>query len=64
MDHTYSYRDANTGCNRCDHDLTDDVLRHYDDGGPAQCSHCGCQFDVDPAWEMANGYEATRGGEA
>lgn len=44
-------------CNRCDHDIEADVVRHYDDGGPDQCSRCGLTFPEIPAeWLEENGY--------
>ncbi len=44
-------------CPRCGRDTEADRIRHLEDGGPNQCSHCGRPLDDAPAgWMVANGY--------
>ena len=46
------------GCARCDTDLTADVLRWLDAGGPAACAHCGLHWAApSAAWLDAHGYD-------
>lgn len=35
---------TDTICARCDHDYEIDMIRHYEEGGPARCSHCGLEW--------------------
>lgn len=45
-------------CARCDHDLSEAVVRWLEDGGIQECPRCGCEFPVpDDAWLVSNGYE-------
>ncbi len=44
-------------CPRCGRDTEADRVRHLEEGGPNQCSHCGRPLDDAPAgWMVANGY--------
>ena len=58
MNHDFDYSADNTGCNRCDRPLDDAVNHHLDNGGPAQCPHCGLGFDIHPDYLADNGYSA------
>lgn len=50
--------DGDLTCARCDHDTTEDLIRHLDEGGPSQCSRCGLELpEPGEAWRSANGYE-------
>lgn len=45
-------------CNRCDNDLTPDMIRWMDESAPKECSKCGCEFeDPTPEWMEAQGYD-------
>lgn len=44
-------------CARCGQDTEDDLVRHYEDGGPRECSRCGLTIPVPGiSWQTNNGY--------